>query len=44
MGEAFLQLGQVDKAKEQLAEIGKRCGSNCREYTMLETEIAKFAQ
>ena len=39
MGEAFLQLNQVDKAREQLAEIEKRCGKDCREYTMLETEI-----
>ncbi|NKB54441.1 MAG: tetratricopeptide repeat protein [Rhizobiaceae bacterium] len=39
MGEAFLQLGKVDKAREQLAEIEKRCGKDCREYSMLETEI-----
>jgi tetratricopeptide (TPR) repeat protein len=39
MGEAFLQLGEVDKAREQLAQIEKRCGKNCREYSMLEGEI-----
>lgn len=39
MGEAFLQLGQLDKAREQLAEIEKRCGTGCREYSMLKTEI-----
>ena len=39
MGEAFLTLGQVDKAREQLAEIGKRCGTDCREYGMLDREI-----
>jgi len=44
MGEAFLQLGQVDKAREQLAEIAARCGTDCREYAMLKTEIAKVTQ
>ena len=39
MGEAFLQLNQVDKAREQLTAIEKRCGVTCREYTMLEAEI-----
>ncbi|MEL7230787.1 MAG: tetratricopeptide repeat protein, partial [Pseudomonadota bacterium] len=34
MGEAFLQLGKVDKAREQLAEIEKRCGTDCREYAL----------
>ncbi|MEM8750771.1 MAG: tetratricopeptide repeat protein [Pseudomonadota bacterium] len=42
MGEAFLQLGQVDKAREQLNEIANRCGTNCAEYAMLETEINKY--
>lgn len=41
MGEAFLQLGKVDKALELLTEIEKRCGTGCREYTMLETEISR---
>ncbi len=43
MGEAFLQLGQVDKAREQLGEIANRCGTSCREYTLLETQINKYA-
>jgi len=42
MGEAFLQLDQVDKAREQLTAIEKRCGVNCREYTMLDTEIKRY--
>jgi len=42
MGEAFLQLGQVDKAKEQLAEIKNRCGADCREYALLDAEINKY--
>ncbi|PCH48407.1 MAG: hypothetical protein COC23_00070 [Hyphomicrobiales bacterium] len=44
MGEAFLQLGQINKAQEQLAEIGKRCGLGCREYAMLKAEIGRFTQ
>ena len=44
MGEAFLQLGQVDKAKEQLTEIEKRCGVGCREYSLLKAEIDKAVQ
>ncbi|MFD0916376.1 tetratricopeptide repeat protein [Pseudahrensia aquimaris] len=41
MGEAYLQLGRVDMAREQLAEIEKRCGTDCAEYAMLEKEIAR---
>jgi predicted Zn-dependent protease len=42
LGEAFLQIGQPDKAKEQLAEIAKRCGVTCEDYQLLADEIAKF--
>ena len=42
MGEAFLQLGNVDKAKEQLAEIEKRCGRDCREFAMLDERITSY--
>jgi tetratricopeptide (TPR) repeat protein len=42
LGEAFLQIGDPDKAKEQLAEIGKRCGVACEDYQLLADEIAKF--
>lgn len=42
MGEAFLQLGQVDKARDQLAEIESRCGTDCREYAMLEAQIEGY--
>ena len=42
MGEAFLQLGQVDKAREQLVEIEKRCGTTCEEYAMLARQIASY--
>ncbi len=42
MGEAFLELGKVDEAKEQLAEIEKRCGRGCREYAMLDERISDY--
>lgn len=44
MGEAFLQLGQVDKAEEQLAEIEKICGTDCREYALLKTQIERHTR
>ena len=42
MAEAFLQLGKVDKAREQLAELGERCGTDCREYKLLDDQIKDF--
>jgi predicted Zn-dependent protease len=42
LGEAFLQIGEPGKAKEQLAEIAKRCGVACEDYRLLAEEIAKF--
>jgi len=42
LGEAFLQMGEPAKAKEQLAEIAKRCGRACEDYQLLADEIAKF--
>ncbi|KAB2847979.1 MAG: tetratricopeptide repeat protein [Hyphomicrobiaceae bacterium] len=42
LGEAYLQKNQPEKAKEQLAEISKRCGVGCEDYTKLAEEIAKF--
>lgn len=41
MGEAYLTLGQTGKAREQLSEIEKRCGTGCAEYAALEKQIAK---
>ena len=41
MGEAYLQLGDVTAAKDQLAEIEKRKGKGSREYVLLANEIAK---
>lgn len=42
LGEAFLQLGQPDKARQQLAEIAKHCGTACDDYRLLADEITKF--
>jgi tetratricopeptide (TPR) repeat protein len=44
LGEAYLQMGAPDQAKEQLAEIGKRCGVACEDYQLLSQEIAKYAK
>ncbi len=43
LGEAWLQLGQPDKAREQLAEIEKSCGAPCRPYQNLTNAIAAHA-
>jgi tetratricopeptide (TPR) repeat protein len=42
LGEAYLQVGDVTKAREQLAEIAKRCGTACEDYTLLADEIVKY--
>jgi predicted Zn-dependent protease len=42
LGEAFLQIGDVAGAREQLAEIGRRCGIACEDYQLLAEEIAKY--
>jgi predicted Zn-dependent protease len=44
LGEAFLQMGEPTKAKEQLAEIAKRCGTTCEDYQLLAEAIAKFVK
>jgi tetratricopeptide (TPR) repeat protein len=44
MGEAYLQMKNVDKAKEQLAQIEKLCGNQtCEEYKDLSEAISKSA-
>jgi len=42
LGEAYLQTGNPAKAREQLAEIAKRCGTACEDYVALAEEIAKY--
>ena len=41
MGEAFIAKGNVAMAREQLAEIGARCGTSCAEYSELKQELTK---
>ena len=43
-GEAYLQQGNVDAAREQLAEIEKRCGRDCREYALLSGQIDAYVK
>jgi tetratricopeptide (TPR) repeat protein len=40
LGEAYLQKGDVVKAKEQLTEIADRCGGPCDDYELLVKAIA----
>ena len=42
MGEAFLEQGKLDLAREQLSEIERRCGQSCVEFTALSGQIASF--
>ncbi len=42
MGEAFLQLDQVDKARAQLSRIERVCGRDCRDYVMLKEQIDQY--
>lgn len=40
LGEAFLQKNDIERATEQLAAIGARCGTRCEDYVELATAIA----
>jgi predicted Zn-dependent protease len=42
LGEAYLQIGDPGRAREQLAEIERRCGQTCEDYAALAEEIAKY--
>jgi tetratricopeptide (TPR) repeat protein len=42
LGEAYLQIGDPVRAREQLAEIAQRCGVACEDYTALAGEIARY--
>jgi tetratricopeptide (TPR) repeat protein len=42
MGEAFLTRGEPDKARAELAEIARRCGSSCPAYVDLDGHIKAF--
>jgi tetratricopeptide (TPR) repeat protein len=41
LGEAFLQKGDRASAEGQLAEIARRCGTECEDYTALAAAIAR---
>ena len=42
LGEAYLQAGNLDKAKEQLRTLDKLCFFACKEYTMLKKAVADY--
>ncbi len=42
LGEAYLQKGDVGKAKEQLIEIANRCGGPCDDYELLVKAITAY--
>lgn len=42
LGEAYLMIGNLDKAVEHLALLGKICLIPCEEYGMLERKIAEY--
>ena len=42
IGEAYLMVGNVAKAKEHLAQLDKLCFFNCAEYTELKKAIAEY--
>jgi tetratricopeptide (TPR) repeat protein len=42
LGEAYLQMLDAAKAREQLAEIERRCGTGCLEYAELSAQIDAF--
>jgi cytochrome c-type biogenesis protein CcmH/NrfG len=39
LGEAYLMVGNVAKAKEQLDVLERLCGKGCEEYKMLQAEL-----
>jgi cytochrome c-type biogenesis protein CcmH/NrfG len=42
LGEAYLMVGNVAKAKEQLAALDKICFLSCKEYSELKKSIADY--
>ena len=40
LGEAYVQVGQLDKAREQLDAIERLCGRDCEEYRDLAAAMA----
>lgn len=44
LGEAYLQVGNVAKAKDELAALDKLCFFSCSEYSELKTAISQYEQ
>jgi tetratricopeptide (TPR) repeat protein len=44
IGEAYLQVGNVAKAKEHLAQLDKLCFFSCSEFSDLKKAIADYEQ
>ncbi len=42
LGEAYLAIGSLDKAKDELSEIANRCGTVCAPYEELATAVAAY--
>ena len=42
LGEAYLMVGNLPKAKEQLATLDKLCFFSCKEYSELKKSIADY--
>jgi tetratricopeptide (TPR) repeat protein len=42
LGEAYLTLGKPDLARQQLKEIGARCGTGCAEFELLAEAIGDY--
>ncbi|HXM81694.1 MAG TPA: tetratricopeptide repeat protein [Burkholderiales bacterium] len=42
LGEAYLMVGNVEKAKEQLGALDKLCFFGCEEYSDLKTAISTY--
>jgi len=42
LGEAMLEQGDISRAKAELDEIERRCGTTCEEFVTLSLQIAKF--
>lgn len=41
LGEAYLMVGNVAKAKEQLETLDRLCGKGCEEYRMLQAAVTE---
>jgi Flp pilus assembly protein TadD len=44
IGEAYLMSGNVEKAKEHLAQLDKLCRFGCEEFSKLRKEVATYEQ